>query len=182
MAVCRRFSHGTPKRARTNLMRAIDDRAKLCNGNCSKTSMPPRNLTKARVSSLRSSSLTTISLLCIDNSLNDTIPLKPTNGNRRSRGSFTVEQTAILEQVFAHTPYPDVTTRETLSERLSVDVSRIQIWFSNRRARTRKVVKPAVSPQPSPAPYQVESPPTMENHPFDPTFASSPSTGKRMRL
>lgn len=97
--------------------------------------------------------------------------------NRRGRGSFTAEQTAVLEQFFNHTPYPDVTTRDTLSERLNIDVSRIQIWFSNRRARTRKVIKPSVSPQPSPLPYAVESPITTDNSVFHPTFVSSPSTG-----
>ncbi|CAF5187247.1 unnamed protein product, partial [Rotaria sp. Silwood1] len=81
-----------------------------------------------------------------NNSLNDTLPLRPvrnlTNNTRRYRSSFKAEQIEILEQTFSHTPYPDVTTRERLSQRLNIEENRIQIWFSNRRARTRK---PSVS-------------------------------------
>jgi len=129
-----------------------------------------------------------------NNSLNDTLPLRPiknlSNNPRRYRSSFNSEQIEILEQVFSQTPYPDVTTRQTLSERLNIEENRIQIWFSNRRARTRK----------SPASYSSTIPvsnftndeentipsflasPVMDVKPFsmpdpvfDPTITSSPS-------
>ena len=70
--------------------------------------------------------------------MNETLPRKTIASNRRVRSAFTPEQTQVLEQFFAHTPYPDVTTRESLSQRLDIDENRLQIWFSNRRARTRK--------------------------------------------
>ncbi|CAF4028530.1 unnamed protein product [Rotaria sp. Silwood2] len=78
-----------------------------------------------------------------NNSLNDTLPLRPVRNlsttTRRYRSSFNAEQIEILERTFSHTPYPDVTTRERLAQCLNIEENRIQVWFSNRRARTRKV-------------------------------------------
>lgn len=69
----------------------------------------------------------------LDNSLNDTLPLRPVrslaNNARRYRSSFNAEQIEILEQTFAQSPYPDVTTRETLSQRLNIEESRIQVPY-----------------------------------------------------
>jgi hypothetical protein len=66
-----------------------------------------------------------------DNSLNDSLPLRPirniTSNPRRYRSSFNTEQIEILEQTFCHTPYPDVTTRERLSQHLNIDENRIQV-------------------------------------------------------
>ncbi|CAF3710746.1 unnamed protein product [Rotaria sp. Silwood1] len=73
-----------------------------------------------------------------NNSLNETLPICETTTKRRYRSSFTNEQIEILEEFFSHTPYPDVTTRENLSKHLNIEENRIQVWFSNRRARTRK--------------------------------------------
>ena len=77
---------------------------------------------------------------------------------RRFRSTFNAEQTDLLERVFAQTPYPDVTTRENLSQVLNLSDSRIQVWFSNRRARTRKAtaqpdetVQPVFVPSPATA-------------------------------
>jgi hypothetical protein len=67
----------------------------------------------------------------LDNSLNDSLPLRPirntTSNTRRYRSSFNAEQIEILEQAFSHTPYPDVTTRERLSQRLNIEENRIQV-------------------------------------------------------
>ena len=57
---------------------------------------------------------------------------------RRARTTFSNDQLELLEQSFQRTQYPDVYTREDLGQKTGMSETRIQVWFSNRRARLRK--------------------------------------------
>merc|ERR1711923_220552 len=57
---------------------------------------------------------------------------------RRSRSTFSQSQLKCLEKEFERSHYPDLKTREHLSDKTGLSEARIQVWFSNRRAKWRR--------------------------------------------
>ena len=69
------------------------------------------------------------------------LPTKLSSGSskqRRQRTAFSPHQMNILERYFVSTQYPDVYLREQIGRETGLTETRVQVWFSNRRARSRK--------------------------------------------
>lgn len=58
--------------------------------------------------------------------------------HRRKRAKYTKKQLIKLELEFERNPYPNSWERESLAQQLGINETRIQVWFSNRRAKGRR--------------------------------------------
>ncbi|CAD5215583.1 unnamed protein product [Bursaphelenchus xylophilus] len=58
---------------------------------------------------------------------------------RCSRSSFTTEQLHVLERSFELSQYPSIEERQRLFKLTNIPDARIQVWFSNRRAKSRRI-------------------------------------------
>eukprot|EP00005_Dracoamoeba_jomungandri_P012989 CAMPEP_0174275520 /NCGR_PEP_ID=MMETSP0439-20130205/59870_1 /TAXON_ID=0 /ORGANISM="Stereomyxa ramosa, Strain Chinc5" /LENGTH=759 /DNA_ID=CAMNT_0015367631 /DNA_START=241 /DNA_END=2520 /DNA_ORIENTATION=+ len=60
---------------------------------------------------------------------------------RRKRTRITATQRRVLEEIFKLDPLPSSTTKKRLGVQLGIDYHKVQVWFQNKRARSKKKVQ-----------------------------------------
>ncbi|CAD5211893.1 unnamed protein product [Bursaphelenchus okinawaensis] len=70
----------------------------------------------------------------------------------RSRTNFCQEQIDVLEKSYAKSSYPSAEEKEEISRLTGLSQEKIGVWFSNRRARLRKILTTTTAP-PDPTNY-----------------------------
>ena len=65
----------------------------------------------------------------------------PDESETKRRQRITKEQQEILEEVFDNTAKPSSEIRQNLAQRLGMTPRRVQIWFQNKRAKSKKLGK-----------------------------------------
>ncbi|GMT36301.1 hypothetical protein PFISCL1PPCAC_27598, partial [Pristionchus fissidentatus] len=115
------------------------------NLNAGATQFPPTfplqflSALQLNIQNAAAASLQTASSSPIDGDVSSSLDDESSLQNRRcSRSSFTPEQLEILEKAFVHESYPSTEERNDLVRRTQLPEARIQVWFSNRRAKWRR--------------------------------------------
>ena len=108
---------------------------------------------------------------------------------KRRKTTFEESQLIELEKVFEESHYPNAITRETVANQIGVSESRVQVWFSNRRARWRNemtatkfhpaVVKAEISE--NPIPFIPQQPPVSTTE-FDPAVYPDSYTFMNLKI
>ncbi|XP_052046267.1 cytoplasmic polyadenylated homeobox-like protein 2 [Apodemus sylvaticus] len=71
--------------------------------------------------------------------------MRQERGKSKFRHKFTTEEVKILKQEFKNSPYPFFETKDELAQQFQCDVSVIDNWFQNKRARSPQEVKEKLS-------------------------------------
>ncbi|CAD5215957.1 unnamed protein product [Bursaphelenchus xylophilus] len=108
----------------------------LTQGICNRNDLPSTQIVAKIIKDEGSRSSSLKHSIC--NILSEQEHQKSPPTHRRSRTWFAPEQLERLERAFQNNSYPDAGERERLSAETGLSENKIQVWFSNRRARFRK--------------------------------------------